>query len=80
MEQLTLYDKMHLDNWQIYTDQRNQSLVAPIIIYDDHIYISELSTNREAGPGDATYNGINVSNRGYFGWGRTWNISLRYKF
>ncbi len=46
----------------------------------DTVYISELSTAMEAGPGEETFNGISVANRGHFGWGRTWNFSLRYKF
>ena len=44
------------------------------------IYISDLRTNIAANPGDTTYQGINVANQGYFGWGRTWNFSVRYNF
>ena len=44
------------------------------------IYLSDLSTNIKATAGDETYNGINVDNRGYFGYGRTWNFGVRYKF
>lgn len=44
------------------------------------IYLSDLRTNIAANPGDVTYQGINVANQGYFGWGRTWNLSLRYNF
>ena len=44
------------------------------------VYLSDLRTVDTAGPGDATYKGINVSNQGYFGWGRTWNASVRYNF
>ncbi|MBT8318934.1 MAG: hypothetical protein KJP01_02260, partial [Gramella sp.] len=46
----------------------------------DEIYISEADTNRLAGPGDDTYDGINTSNRVFFGWGRTWNAVVRYNF
>ncbi|WP_303316332.1 carboxypeptidase-like regulatory domain-containing protein [Flavivirga abyssicola] len=46
----------------------------------DEIYLSDLSTANVTEPGDETYKGINVSNRGYFGLGRTWNMSLRYNF
>ncbi|TRO67254.1 TonB-dependent receptor [Christiangramia sabulilitoris] len=46
----------------------------------DKIYISEADTNRFASPGDPTYDGINTSNRVFFGWGRTWNLMLRYNF
>ena len=44
------------------------------------IYISDLRTNIEATAGDRTYQGINVDNQGIFGWGRTWNMSVRYNF
>ncbi|WP_452220040.1 TonB-dependent receptor domain-containing protein [Lacinutrix salivirga] len=46
----------------------------------DSVYLSELSSNNPVEAGDETYEGINVSNRGYFGLGRTWNVSLRYNF
>lgn len=46
----------------------------------DTEYISELTSANEAGAGDETYNGINVNNRGFFGFGRTWNVSVRYNF
>ena len=44
------------------------------------VYLSDLSTANTAEAGDETYNGINVSNRGYFGLGRTWNLSFRFSF
>ena len=46
----------------------------------NHIYISELTTANFVEAGDETYKGINVSNQGYFGLGRTWNVTLRYDF
>ncbi|MGB6267483.1 MAG: TonB-dependent receptor [Olleya sp.] len=46
----------------------------------DEVYLSELSTADQLEAGDESFNGINVSNRGYFGLGRTWNFSLRYNF
>lgn len=44
------------------------------------VYLSELRTANAVEAGDETYKGVNVSNEGYFGWGRTWNFSLRYNF
>ena len=44
------------------------------------VYLSELRTANTAEAGDETYKGVNVSNQGYFGWGRTWNFSVRYNF
>jgi len=46
----------------------------------DEVYLSELRSANVANPGDTTFNGINVSNQGYFGLGRTWNLNVRYNF
>tara|TARA_R100001369_G_scaffold29172_1_gene52330 strand:- start:12503 stop:15259 length:2757 start_codon:yes stop_codon:yes gene_type:complete len=48
----------------------------------DNIYISESNTNILAGAreGDTTYDGINTRNNVFFGWGRTWNASVSFKF
>ena len=50
-------------------------------LFDKH-YISESNTNYF--PGDrgnnATWNGVNTSNHVYFGWGRSWNFSVKLKF
>ncbi len=46
----------------------------------DELYISESATNRHAEAGDETWRGINTRNRVYFGFGRTWNFSVRYNF
>lgn len=47
----------------------------------DETYISEARSNR-APDADSSrnWNGINRANQVYFGWGRTWNFSLRYNF
>lgn len=62
------------------TDQNSLVVRANVNNVFDEVYISELSTADFAESGDETYKGINVSNRGYFGLGRTWNVSLRYNF
>nr|WP_315165174.1 carboxypeptidase-like regulatory domain-containing protein [uncultured Flavobacterium sp.] len=46
----------------------------------DEIYLSELTTANQAAVGDVVYKGVNVTNNGYFGYGRTWNFSIRYNF
>ncbi|MFD0834540.1 TonB-dependent receptor [Mariniflexile aquimaris] len=46
----------------------------------DEEYIAESLTNIHAGTGDATYKGVSTSNQVYFGYGRTWNFSMRLKF
>lgn len=46
----------------------------------DTTYIAESDTNNFVESGDETYDGINVSNRVFFGFGRTWNASVRFNF
>ncbi|WP_026808653.1 TonB-dependent receptor [Arenibacter latericius] len=46
----------------------------------DEEYISESLNNKHAEAGDVTYKGVNVANQAYFGFGRTWNASIRLKF
>lgn len=46
----------------------------------DKVYISESATNIFVEDGDETWNGINTSNRVFFGWGRSWNVSLKFDF
>jgi hypothetical protein len=46
----------------------------------DEVYISESRTNNFATGTAATYDGVATSNQVFFGFGRTWNFSLRYNF
>ncbi|WP_317040256.1 TonB-dependent receptor [Flavobacterium frigoris] len=46
----------------------------------DEVYISELASAITANPGDTTVRGLNSDNRGFYGYGRTWNFSVRYNF
>ena len=56
----------------------------------DEVYLSELSgtpikADAKLGTGTyasagRTFKGIADANQGYFGFGRTWNFSLRYNF
>ena len=60
----------------------------------DEVYLSELSSNIKTTDNISTtnpslgtyqsngrvYNGIADGNQGFFGLGRTWNVSLRYNF
>ncbi|MDC0118668.1 TonB-dependent receptor, partial [Schleiferiaceae bacterium] len=46
----------------------------------DATYIAESNTSIHAEDGDTTWNGINTANSVWFGFGRTWNASLRYNF
>ena len=47
----------------------------------DTTYIAESSTNNLVNDRTTdTYKGIDVSNRVFFGFGRTWNVGLKYQF
>lgn len=49
----------------------------------DTVYIAESNTNIHVGDGNAagtTYNGIDVRNEVWFGFGRTWNATLNINF
>ena len=46
----------------------------------DKVYIAEAETNIHADENSVTWNGIDVRNSVWFGFGRTWNVSVRYNF
>ena len=47
----------------------------------DAVYIAESNTNIHASSDETqNWNGINTANSVWFGFGRTWNASLRYNF
>ena len=46
----------------------------------DATYIAESNSNIHATDGSTTWNGVDVRNYVWFGFGRTWNASLKYEF
>jgi len=46
----------------------------------DTEYIAESRTNFFVEDGDEAYDGVNTDNKVFFGFGRTWNTSVRYNF
>ena len=46
----------------------------------DTTYIAESETNIHATATSDTWNGVDVRNSVWFGFGRTWNASLKYRF
>jgi outer membrane receptor for ferrienterochelin and colicin len=46
----------------------------------DTTYIAESNSNIHADADSVTWNGVDVRNSVWFGFGRTWNTSLRYSF
>ena len=43
-------------------------------------YLAESLTNNFVEGNDSTYRGINTNNKAFFGFGRTWNFTVRYNF
>lgn len=46
----------------------------------DELYIENSRDNRHVDSGDDSWKGVNVENGVRFGYGRTWNFSMRYNF
>lgn len=46
----------------------------------DTTYIAESNSNIQATAESQTWNGVDTRNSVWFGFGRTWNVSLKYKF
>jgi len=46
----------------------------------DTVYIAESNSNIHATSGSTTWNGVDVNNSVWFGFGTTWNASLKYRF
>jgi outer membrane receptor protein involved in Fe transport len=44
------------------------------------VYIAESNTSIHADETSTTWNGVDVRNSVWFGFGRTWNASLKYNF
>ena len=44
------------------------------------VYLEYSDENKHVDAGDEAWNGVNVENRVRFGYGRTWNFSMRYNF
>ena len=46
----------------------------------DTVYIAESNSNIHATASSETWNGVDVTNSVWFGFGRTWNMALKYRF
>ncbi|WP_034042025.1 TonB-dependent receptor [Wocania ichthyoenteri] len=44
------------------------------------VYLEYSDENKHVDTGDVAWNGVNVENRVRFGYGRTWNFSMRFNF
>ncbi|MEM9649870.1 MAG: TonB-dependent receptor [Bacteroidota bacterium] len=56
------------------------SIAANVNNVFDTEYIAESLTNTFAEGNDPTFRGLDTSNKVFFGFGRTWNVSMRYNF
>jgi len=56
------------------------TLLANVNNILDTTYISESNTNIHATNTSKTYKGIDVANKVFFGFGRTWNVGVKYQF
>ncbi|WP_117879929.1 TonB-dependent receptor [Aureibaculum luteum] len=67
-------------NWKFNNDKNSLNFRVNVNNLGDRVYISESDTNYQVRSGDPTWKGISTGNRVYFGWGRTWNASVRFNF
>ncbi len=60
----------------------NQSITFGVNIYNilNTYYIAESQDNIHASDSSMLYKGIDTRNRVFFGFGRTWNFSMKYSF
>ncbi|WP_420603765.1 TonB-dependent receptor [Flagellimonas sp.] len=56
------------------------SIAANVNNLFDTEYIAESLTNNFVEDNGPTFRGLNTSNKVFFGFGRTWNVSMRYNF
>ncbi|MEZ4840150.1 MAG: carboxypeptidase-like regulatory domain-containing protein [Flavobacteriaceae bacterium] len=66
-------------DWKV-NDKHNLVLRLNVNNVLDELYIAESQTNIHTETGVDTYKGVSVANQVYFGFGRTWNFSMRFKF
>lgn len=67
--------------WLLGKNDQN-SLQFRVNIYNvfDEVYIENSRDNRHVDAGDDAWKGVNTSNGVRFGYGRTWNVSMRLNF
>lgn len=75
----SLWDARVGYNWALKGGMNLQFAVNINNLFDT-LYISEADTNIHAAPGDDTWEGVNTRNRVFFGWGRSWNTTVRFNF
>ena len=66
-------------NWRMESGTSLEFAVMVNNVFDE-LYISESETNVHLSPGDDAWNGVNTRNRVFFGFGTTWNTSIRFRF
>ncbi len=66
--------------WKFKNDKNSLSFRFNVNNLANTVYISESDTNYHVRPSDQTWKGVSTGNRVYFGWGRTWNFGVRFRF
>lgn len=61
-------------------DQNSLQIRVNVNNVFDEVYIENSRDNIHMETGDVAYKGVNVKNGVWFGYGRTWNLSMRYNF
>ena len=61
-------------------DKKELVLRANVYNVLNKVYISELFTNVHATSTSTLYNGIDATNQGFVGFGRTWSASATFRF
>ena len=83
--ELPSYDLVDLGmSYKIPFNDDKQSIAFRLNVNNvfDEVYIAEADTNRltQDRPSQDTYKGIRTDNRIYWGFGRTWNFTMRFSF
>ena len=78
------YDTVDLGfSYKMLVGEGNSSLQFRVNVNNvfDEVYLESVRGNTQASSNpEENYKGVNVSNNGRFGYGRTWNTSIRFNF
>jgi outer membrane receptor protein involved in Fe transport len=70
-------------SYQMFVGEGTNSIQFRVNVYNvfDEVYLESVSGNLQASSNPAdNYKGVNMDNTGRFGYGRTWNTSMRFNF
>lgn len=70
-------------SYQMFVGEGTNSIQFRVNVYNvfDEVYLESVNGNLQASSNPAdNYKGVNMDNTGRFGYGRTWNTSMRFNF